>query len=450
MNVIGLDIGTTSLSAVVVEDGGRTLAARSVDSDSAIPGRPWEHLQDPVVIVARALELVKQLANEYGPIASIGLTGQMHGILYLDAEGKACSPLYTWQDARCELKPGGGSDETYAARLSRLTGHRMATGFGAATHDWHVLHGCVPEGAVRFCAIHDYVGMVMTGRKTPLTHISDAASFGLFDAASGAFDAAAIARAGLDMSFFPEVARGAELLGFTHGGIPVSVAIGDNQAGFLGAVQGDEAVMVSVGTSGQTSLTSNATALPDCLDARPLNLGDRILVGSTLCGGRAYAQLEAFFRSCAALAGIAPARLYPAMNALAPGALDLPDKLVVDTRFAGARHCPDARGSIAGITTGNLTPQHLIGGVLEGIAAELHEMYRAMLRAGAQPRSVLIGAGNAVRNNPALVAALERAFGLPLKMPVHREEAAYGAALFGMAAAGGRTLAQARALIAYQ
>ena len=55
-----------------------------------------------------------------------------------------------------------------------------------------------------------------------------------------------------------------------------------------------------------------------------------------------------------------------------------------------------------------------------------------------------------LRNNPALVAAIERAFGLPLKMPVHREETAYGAALFGMAAAGLRTLAQARALIAYQ
>ena len=50
------------------------------------------------------------------------------------------------------------------------------------------------------------------------------------------------------------------------------------------AVRDDEAVMVSVGTSGQTSLTSNAAVLPDCLDARPLNLGERIL-------GRAAADL---------------------------------------------------------------------------------------------------------------------------------------------------------------
>ena len=380
----------------------------------------------------------------------IGLTGQMHGLVYLDASGDACSPLYTWQDKRCDLMVPG-SHESYAQRLTRLTGYPMATGFGVATHAWHTANHCIPQGAVCFVTIHDYIGMKLTGRTSALTHISDAASLGLWDARAFAFDQAAIERAGLDPSFFPRVATDAALLGHTRGGVPVSVAIGDNQAGYIGAVRDmQNSVMINVGTSGQVTLVSDAFKLPSCLESRPLSGSDSILVGSALCGGSAYAQLRAFLRSCLALTGAdTGVDLYPAMNALGEQALSFGDKLTVDTRFAGTRQRPDVHGAISGISKHNLTAAHLIGGVLEGIAGELHVLYDEMLNAGAAPRTVLVGAGNALRHNATLVKAFEAAFALPMQMPAHDEEAAHGAALFGLAAAGICTLKQAQALIDY-
>ena len=51
----------------------------------------------------QALRLLDQLLERYPQTASIGLTGQMHGIVYLDREGRCISPLYTWQDGRGNL-----------------------------------------------------------------------------------------------------------------------------------------------------------------------------------------------------------------------------------------------------------------------------------------------------------------------------------------------------------
>ena len=190
--------------------------------------------------------------------------------------------------------------------------------------------------------------------------------------------------------------------------------------------------------------------VPAAIESRPLNDDGMILVGSTLCGGRAYAQLERFFRSCLELAGVEADDLYPAMNRLGETALAYDDKLLVDTRFSGTRRAPDLRGSIVNIDTRNLTAGNLIGALLEGIARELHDLFAIMLENGAQKPTVLIGAGNALRKNPALVKAFETEFCLKMQIPLHREEAAYGAALFGLAAAGiAENLAQAQKIIQY-
>ena len=69
------------------------------------------------------------------------------------------------------------------------TGLTVSTGFGLVTHLYHCRKGIVPEGAATFCSIGDYLGMKLTGRKTPLVHASNAGSFGLnlFDSEKGEF-----------------------------------------------------------------------------------------------------------------------------------------------------------------------------------------------------------------------------------------------------------------------
>ena len=106
--------------------------------------------------------------------------------------------------------------------------------------------------------------------------------------------------------------------------------------------------------------------------------------------------------------------------------------LFVDTRFAGTRKNPEICGNISGITTENFNPSQLTLGVLEGMATELFQMYEHM---GAK-KCGIVGSGNAVRKNPALIKVLERCFDSKMKVPSHSEEASVGAAMFGLISCG--------------
>ena len=424
MNIIGLDIGTTTLSAVLLDGQTRLpLARRTVAHGAFLPSAPYEKIQDAEKIAALSLELIDSLRREGGPVSAVGLTGQMHGIVYVNAEGRAVSPLFTWQDGRGNLPLPDG--RRFADALSEETGCPLASGYGSVTHAYLTRNNLLPEGAVKFTTIHGYLAMLLTGRKAPLLHASDAASFGLFDLASGKFDPAATEKIGA--GYFPEVTRTACVMGETVFGEKVVTAIGDNQASFLGALDGKrDAVLVNIGTGSQVSVrTGRLLVCPDC-ETRPLDGNEYLLVGAPLCGGRAYAILEKFLRTCAQLSGAQPRSLYEQMNELA---MDTPSNpLEIRTVFAGTRARPDERGSILNLGEDNFTPAHLIHGTLTGMANELYEYSAAMAQATGSPAKELIASGNAVRMNPALRKILSRTFRMPLTIPACEEEAATGAA----------------------
>ena len=450
MYTIGLDIGTTTLSAVAVDARtGEVAATLNRPNRAAVDtGETYARAQDANAIVEQLLAMADELRQRCGNVAALGLTGQMHGVLYVDAQGRAVSPLYTWQDGRGEQPFEGG---TYASALSDATGYAMATGFGLTTHFWHAQNGRVPETAAALCTIFDYAGMRLTGRKAPLMHVSGAASLGAFDQDACAWDLVALRRAGLDGALLPEVTPRCALLGEDKYGAPVSCGIGDNQASFIGSVREMQgSVLVNMGTGGQVSMACDRCAPCEDIERRPLGDGHSILVGSSLCGGRAYALLEEFARSFAALAGYDGGSLYEAMNRAGLEALDNTGLPAVDTRFCGTRRQSDLRASVRGLSPENFNAPALIAGTLMGMAGELHELYAMMRASGAAPARELIGSGNGICKNPALRLAFERVFGMPVQIPVHREEAAYGAALFAMAASGLCTLAQAQALIRYR
>ena len=106
MKTLGIDIGTTTISAVVVDmDTQKVEKSYTISNNSFLAtSHVWEKLQNPAVIIAKAKNLVDSILEEYTEIERIGMTGQMHGIVYLDKEGSAISPLYTWQDRRCDEK----------------------------------------------------------------------------------------------------------------------------------------------------------------------------------------------------------------------------------------------------------------------------------------------------------------------------------------------------------
>ena len=92
MLTLGLDIGTTTISAVVAENG-VVLESITKPHDSFLKGRPaWERAQDVSVLRAAALEAVAALTEKYS-VTCIGITGQQHGILYLDENGNPIKNL---------------------------------------------------------------------------------------------------------------------------------------------------------------------------------------------------------------------------------------------------------------------------------------------------------------------------------------------------------------------
>ena len=453
MNAIGLDIGTTSLCGIVLDtQTGETLHTTNRPNNSSLPPRfEGEKAQNAKLIVSEMLSIAEELIAKEHEIASIGVAGQMHGIVYLDKNGHPISDLITWQDAR------GGmpfkDDETYAEHLSKISGQQIASGYGSVTHFYNAQNGLVPPDAVTFCTIQDLIALALTEQTTPRVHISNAASFGLFDSEHSAFDHASIKRANLSASLFPLVEAETSLLGRTPSGIPVAVAIGDNQASVLGSVAEPEtSILVNVGTGSQISAVVNDYVANTQQELRPLTEHNYLLAGSSLCGGRAYSILEKFFRSVAEEVTGAPIKsAYPSMDRLTADLTPPSDSLQVSTLFSGTRKEPSLRGMIEQIGTENLTMRHLCWGVMHGIVQELYDIYHNLLPHLTQTPARLVGAGNGIRNNPALVKLFSEAFGLPLYIPAHREEAAFGAALFSLVASGAYSdFSQAQALVRYQ
>lgn len=435
MQALGLDIGTTTFSAVVVDAAnGDVLSACTINSDADIRAECWARLVDPEMIWRAAERVISEMLTAHPGIRSIGLTGQMHGILYADRRGRAVSPLYTWQDGRGDLFMTEG--QTYAQALAEMTGKPLATGYGAVTHFYNRENRLVPESAVCAMTIADYIGLRLTGGASPVTHASNAQSFGAPDWPG--------------LSELVHTTNDTRLLGETQKGIPVAVAIGDNQASFIGSVRdADDSVLINIGTGGQVSAVADRTICLEGVETRFFVDGKSLLVGISLCGGRAYALLENLFREVAQIAGAQRDELYDIMNALAQS--EEGDPLHVDTRFCGTRADPSLRGAITGIGEKNFTAAHLSRGVLRGMAEELYAPYQSMRGHMRRPPARLIGSGNGIRQNPALRSLFKEIFALPMSIPAHREEAAYGAALFALTASGyKKSVADAQSIIRYQ
>jgi len=426
MKVLGLDIGTTTVSAVVVENGKVLQSLTRANTSFYDNSAPWEKLQDPEHIKKIAFGSIEELFTRFPDIERIGITGQMHGIVYLNASGESVSPFYIWQDGRGDLPLDDG--RSYAKYLTESTGYPMATGFGLTTHFYNLRNGLAPNDAVVFCTIHDYVAMSLCGRTSPVTDVSDAASLGLFDVKKGCFDMQQIRALGMDCSMLPKLAH-TPCLG-SYRGCPVYVGIGDNQASFIGAAGGQfDCIVVNVGTGSQISAYSEKYIRCKGLETRPFPGGGYLLVGAPLCGGRAFALLENFFRKAADMLGCPTDSAYGAMDALLASSEKPADLPVTVPLFQGTRANPTLRGTIKNLSTENFTPLALIWSMMEGMARELYDLYCAY-RSTCGEKTRLIGSGNGLRKNVFLQDCISSLFGQPLIMSQCTEEAASGAAMF--------------------
>lgn len=423
MKIIGLDIGTTSICGVCVNaENGKILKSVTKPNNSFIAtDKSYEKIQNPEII----METVYSVIDELGPdeVSAIGFSGQMHGIVYTDADGKAVSPLYIWQDERAaeEYKDG----KSYAQTLGCFAGYGLATDF------YNETNGLIPENAVSLCTIADYAAMCLCGLKKPVVHITNAASLGCFDVKENLFT--------IENPRLPEVTADFKAVG-TYKDIPVCVALGDNQASFIGSVSDGDDALINVGTGSQISWLTSVPVEGGAVENRPFD-GKRFLAaGCALCGGRAFAMLEGFFRQ---IAGSENA-VYGYIDSLLENKTET--TLRADCRFCGTRNDPSQRGSFTNISEENFTPADFALAVLNGMSDELYRMYEQ----GGKKAKGLVCSGNGMRKNKALRRITSEMFGCEIKIPLYAEEASYGAALAAAVAASKfKNIDEACSLIGY-
>lgn len=440
MRAIGIDIGTTTISVILVDgDSTELLESRTIPHQAFLEGRLLtSRIQDPQKLVKLTEQAVRELIQKYGAVDSIGLTGQMHGVLYVDGQGEAVTPLYTWQDGSGNEKLLDG--RTYAQALKAAAG-TAASGFGMTTHFYLQENGLLPENAVKMSTISDYVGMKLCGSTKPVIAGDMAASWGCFDLRKGDFCRRELTEFGIDLKYLPELLPDHAIMGQTGGtlpkGIPVMVSLGDNQASMIGSVQTlHDTVLLNIGTGSQVSMATAAyTDTEGSIELRPCTKDQYLLAGSGLCGGRAYAMLEQFYRE----AGGLKREIYENMERQARAFLKQYGKDAawkIRTTFSGTRSNPKERGSIRAIGVENFCPGAMTLGMLQGILEELHEMYLQMCGMTGRRGTRLVGSGNGIRKNRLMQELAEELFGMKMEIPLYKEEAAYGAALHSLVSAG--------------
>lgn len=426
--ILGLDVGTTSVSGVLVSPGCWE-SARSISHphEADVAHLPAGcHEQCPKQILAVAVNVIRTLAEQVeAPIRDIALTGQMHGIVAVDEDLNPLTNLITWRDQRTA---GYACQHPYVSE----TGCLLHPGYGGLTLH-HLLHTeTLPKATHKVLSLPGFVAAHLTGRRT--VDETFAASWGIWDLVKGDWHYALLESLGIPATLLPEYGPSCKELGKVHDaenlrvepGTAVYSPLGDNQAGVAGVLEpGEPEGVVNVGTSGQFSLPIDDYAFSPPLETRPYP-GGFLQVYAALCGGWSYTYLARFFQQVVEHFGESEVAIVDVMERMQDFCQSTDaNGLQVDARFAGERHGAQSCGSVSGINTENLTPQNLTRGIINAIAGELALVAERVDLSGIRG---LIAVGNAVHKTPLLLTALEEQFGLPCRLVSTSEEAALGAA----------------------
>ena len=461
--VIGVDLGTTKVTSIAVDSSsGAILAigsaaneARITSPHDAAQGRSeWDARQIVKITIECLSRMADQLGKQVFEVVGIGVTGQQHGMVLVDSELNPVSPLINWQDRRAlDLMPDSeitwlqGARNAFGPDAWRRTGCWLQPGFMAVTLFEMAHRKTVPPG-VRALFIMDYFTAFITGQ-VPVTEPSCAGSSGVFNVRDRQWDAAAISALGLSRDLFPEIREAHQPTGglsdeFARitglpAGIPVFAPIGDHQASFLGSVADRQStVLVNVGTGAQVAVYTEGVDFIAPIELRPFPGNGNLLSNVGLAGGWSYQVLEQFFGDAGhhLFQVKSSDKLYPMMNELAAAIPAGSDGLRCEPRFSGTRLDPTVRGSISGLSPQNFTAGHLCRAILEGMGRSLYEGFLAIQQVNQSQPTLLVAAGNGLRENPLLAKIVSEAFNLPMLFTRHREEAAFGAALVASVGTG--------------
>ncbi|MAM62277.1 xylulokinase [Maritimibacter sp. UBA3975] len=438
MTFLGIDLGTSGLRALLVDDAGQPIGATERHYKVSHPHPGWSE-QDPADWIAALEGAVAELAQNhpaFRDLAGIGVAGHMHGATLLDAQGAVLRPCILWNDTR-------SAEE--ARRLDGMPGVRAASGnivfpgFTAPKLDWVRDHE--PEVFTQVETVllpAAYLNFFLTG--TPVTDMSDAAGTAWLDTGARDWSDDLLAAGHMRRDQMPALVEGSDRAGVLRpelleawgltGPVTVAGGAGDNAAAACGIGALNEGQgFVSLGTSGVLLAARDGyrpapeTAVHTFCHAVP---GRWYQMGVMLSATDSLNWL-------AGIAGTTPAGLTADLG----DALAAPGTVRFLPYLSGERtphNDADIRGAFTGLSAAT-TRDDMTRAVLEGVAYGLRDSFEALKATGAQMDGLMaIGGGAASRYWLRLIATV---LGVPLALPSGGEfGAALGAARLGMAATG--------------
>ena len=289
----GLDVGTSSVKGLLVSaDDGVIVACAEVEHPLSTPRPGWAE-QDPGDWWSGAEAVLAALGGE-GEIAGIGLSGQMHGLVALDASGRVLRPAMLWNDGRTGAECAEIEQRVGLEALIAATGNRALPGFTAPKLRWLARHE--PRVYARNHQVlmpNDYVRLRLCGEVA--TDVADASGTLLFDVAQRRWSDRVVAALEVDPAWLPPALESPQVSGVTAGGAPVAAGAGDQAAGALGVgVDRPGPASVVLGTSG---VVFAATGTPPAVT--PLTCGDSSAGGSHAGSTSSAATTRSLQRRCA-------------------------------------------------------------------------------------------------------------------------------------------------------
>ena len=435
--ILGIDVGTGGTRAVLVDDAGRLVASCAREHEAIQSERIGWAEQDPEDWWRAAKEAIAAVLTASGAggsaVKAVGLTGQMHGCVLLDAQGEVLRPAIIWCDQRTQPECDWLNETIGPERLIELTANPALPNFTLTKLLWVRKHQ--PEIFARVAHVlcpKDYVRYRMTGEFA--MDMQEASGTLLLDVAHRRWSAEVAEAAGVPMAWLPRLFEGPEICARINdagagatglaAGTPVAAGAGDQGAGAVGmGIIAPGAVSATIGTSGVVFASTDAPVmdrlgrLHTFCHAAP---GRWHVMGVTNGAGLSLRYFRDTF---------APGASYDELLALAAEVPAGSEGMLWAPYLFGERtpHLdPAARAAFVGITASH-TRGHFVRAVLEGVAMSLKDTFTLLAEIKVPVHSIRLGGGGA---RGKLWRQIQTdVYGMPVEVLEAEEGGAFGAAL---------------------
>ncbi|MBI3004506.1 MAG: xylulokinase [Ignavibacteriales bacterium] len=260
---LGLDIGTSGVKGIIIDDDGTTVALATEEYPLSTPKPNWAE-QDPEDWWRASVKVIRKLTlgrgKSRGIINAVGFSGQMHSMVLLDARDKVLRPAILWCDTRTDAECRWIHETIGRQKLRELVGNPALEGFTLPKLVW--VKNQEPRVYQRIKKVllpKDYIRYRLTGGFA--TEVSDASGTLLFDVSHRRWSEVMLQTLSLSREWFPTVSESTDVSGKIttyaaeetglQAGTPVAGGGADNASGAVGSgVVKNGRVLASIGTSG--------------------------------------------------------------------------------------------------------------------------------------------------------------------------------------------------------